>query len=793
MKATKGLLLLISLLITSTLLASTQTTGIISGQIFSNEKDTICFATVYMKETTYGTATDINGCFQLEIPEGQYTMVMSAIGYKTLEQKVHIKKGQPIKSTYTLQAEHQQLDEVTVVSKGIHRVRRSAYNAIAIDMDALQNSSSNLSEALNKAPGIRLRESGGVGSENQLTLDGFTGKHVKVFIDGVPQEGVGSSFNVNNLPISFAERIEVYKGVVPIGFGTDALGGVINIVTNKKKRRWFLDSSYSYGSFNTHKSHVHFGQTFKNGLTYEINAFQNYSDNSYYVDNAVKDFTTGATDNSVIEHVKRFHDTYHNEAVIGKFGFTDTQWADRFMLTFTFSNMYQDIQTGVTQDIVFGGKYRTGYSLIPSLEYHKRNLFTKGLDLTFTANYNRNMVQNVDTSSVEYNWRGETRPMKTPGEQSYQHSLSSNNNWNGTLTVNYRIGRAHLISFNHVTNLFHRNTQSLLTEDAPANAIPKETRKNISGLSYRLMLTEKWNVSAFGKYYNQFVAGPIATSTAQDEYVRTTRTVDAWGYGAAGTYFIIKGLQVKASYEKAYRLPTNEEMFGDEDLEMGDIGLRPENSDNVNLNISYSQRIKQHSFYVEGGLIYRNTKDYIQRTIEDLSGGKYGAAYENHGKVLTKGYNISLRYSFGQWGSIGGTFTHMDIRDNVKTVSAGSAQESTTYGARMPNIPYMYANSDISLHWPGLGGKKNRLSLTYDNQYLHSFPRYSEVIGQDSKYIIPTQFSHNITLSYSIDNGKYNLSFECRNISNEQLYDNFKLQKPGRAFYGKFRIYLTQQ
>ena len=234
MKVTKGLILLISLLITSTLLASTKTTGIISGQIFSNEKDTICFATVYMKETTYGTATDINGCFQLEIPEGQYTMVMSAIGYKTLEQKVHIKKGQPIKSTYTLQAEHQQLDEVTVVSKGIHRVRRSAYNAIAIDMDALQGSSSNLSEALNKAPGIRLRESGGVGSENQLTLDGFTGKHVKVFIDGVPQEGVGSSFNINNLPISFAERIEVYKGVVPIGFGTDALGGVINIVTNKK-------------------------------------------------------------------------------------------------------------------------------------------------------------------------------------------------------------------------------------------------------------------------------------------------------------------------------------------------------------------------------------------------------------------------------------------------------------------------------------------------------------------------------------------------------------------------------
>ena len=108
----------------------------------------------------------------------------------------------------------------------------------------------------------------------------------------------------------------------------------------------------------------------------------------------MKDFTTGATDNSIIEHVKRFHDTYHNEAVIGKFGFTNTQWADRFLLTFTYSNMYQDIQTGVTQDIVFGGKYRTGYSLIPSLEYHKRDLFTKGLDLTFTTNSNTIMSEN---------------------------------------------------------------------------------------------------------------------------------------------------------------------------------------------------------------------------------------------------------------------------------------------------------------------------------------------------------------------------------------------------------------
>lgn len=44
-------------------------------------------------------------------------------------------------------------------------------------------------------------------------------------------------------------------------------------------------------------------------------------------------------------------------------------------------------------------------------------------------------------------------------------------------------------------------------------------------------------------------------------------------------------------------------------------------------------------------------------------------------------------------------------------------------------------------------------------------------------------------LSYSLRNGRYNLSFECRNFTNEKLYDNFSLQKPGRAFYGKVRVY----
>lgn len=788
MKKIRGLFLSFLLLLIS-ILAFSQHKTMISGKVLSTEKTTVDFATVYLKGTNYGGTTNEEGIYHLQAPAGEYTLVVSAIGYKTVEKPVKLMRGERTKMNVVISPQATELDEVVVVSNGVTRLKRSAFNAVALDTKALQNSTQNLSEALAQAPGMKIRESGGVGSDMQLMMDGFTGKHIKIFIDGVPQEGVGSSFGLNNIPVNYAERIEVYKGVVPVGFGTDAIGGVINIITKKNRNKWFLDASYSYGSFNTHKSYVNFGQTFRSGLTYEINVFQNYSDNNYYVDTPVKDFTTGAINKKKIEHVKRFHDTYHNEAVIGKIGFVDKKWADRLMFGFTYSHMYKDIQTGVRQEVVFGGKYRKGYSIMPSLDYRKRDFFVRGLDVVLTANYNKNMTNNVDTSSYEYNWRGEMRPLRMPGEQSYQNTRSDNNNWNGTLTANYRIGKAHTFTFNHVINAFRRSNQSLLNEDSEANAIPKETRKNISGLSYRLMPTEHWNLSVFGKYYNQFIAGPVATSSAQDDYIRTTNSVSAMGYGAAGTYFILKSLQAKLSYEKAYRLPTNEEMFGDEDLETGDISLKPENSDNVNLNLSYNETFGKHSVYVEGGLIYRNTKDYIQRNISDLSGGKYGATYVNHGRVETKGYNISVRYGFANWVSVGGNFTQMNVRDNVKTVTSGTNQESLTYGARMPNLPYQFANSDVTFYWRNLWKKGNTLSVTYDNLYMHSFPLYSEAVGSESEFVVPTQFSHNLTLSYGIQNGRYNISFECRNLTNEKLYDNFSLQKAGRAFYGKVRVY----
>ena len=770
-------------------LSAEEAGGTIIGNIRSSDGEPLSFATAKVKGKAYAATADDKGRYVLRVPAGSHTVTFSSVGYEVREVRTAVKAGRQTVVDITLRPAAQ-LGEAVVTASTLSKINQSAFNATAIDAKAMSLTVKTLGEALAKAPGMKIRESGGVGSDMNVTMDGFTGKHVKVFIDGVPQEGVGSSFGLNNIPVGFADRIEVYRGVVPVEFGSDAIGGAINIVTPKHRQRWFLDASYSYGSFNTHKANVYFGQTLPCGFRYEINAFQNYSDNNYWVDAPVENFATGAINKKKLEHVQRFHDTYHNEAVVAKAGVADKPWADRLMGSFTYSHLYKDVQTGVRQEIVYGQKHRRGHSLMGGIEYGKRNLIARGLDVALTANYSRNVTVNVDTATAKYNWRGETERLNSPGEQALQHMQSDNDNWAATFSAKYRIGKHHALALTDVFNAFQRNNVSLLAQAASTSEIGKSTNKNVLGLSYKFQIDNKFNATAFGKHYRQRVEGPIASTAASDVFEKSARQVHTYGYGAAGTWFIPLGFQFKASYEKACRLPTIEEMFGDEDLEMGEMALKPETSNNINLNLSYNAAFSKHKVYVEAGFIYRDTRDYIQRNIMSLSGGKSAATYVNYGKVETKGFNISARYEFAKWLSIGGNFTQMNVCDNMKT-AMGSTMANVAYGKRMPNLPYMFADSDISLHWHGLGGKRNVLTLTYDNQFTESFCYYASNIGSNSSnYMVPRQFAHNLAASYSLDGGRYTLSLECRNLTDEPLYDNFSLQKAGRAFYGKVSIRL---
>jgi outer membrane receptor protein involved in Fe transport len=687
------------------------------------------------------------------------------------------------------------LGEVVVVGKSdTRKVNESAYNVRAIDAKILHNSNLDIVHAMAKISGVKIREAGGLGSDLQFSLNGFTGRHIKFFMDGVPMEGMGSSFQINNIPINMAERIEIYKGVVPVELGADAIGGAINIITNKRNRT-FVDASYSYGSFNTHKTVANAGHTAKNGFMFEVNAFQNYSDNSYRVYTPVEDLTTMGIDKDKIEKVNRFNDTYHNETVILKAGLVNKSFADRLVFSLNLGKSYKEVQTGVRQEIVFGQKHNKTQTIMPSFQYSKRNLFTKGLNVRLTANYNNNIRQNIDTASYYYNWRGESKYMPGKlGEQSYLNSEYENKNWNTTFNTNYRINNFHSFSLNNVFTSFDRNTRAT-PQDATVVAtdtMPKVSMKNILGVSYKLNYNNKWNISVFGKHYAQYAKGPKATDSSASKYELYDETYSTIGYGIAGTYFW-REFQTKISYEKAYRLPTDDELFGDEDMESGSTGLKAENSNNYNLTLSYDKEInKAHVIYIEGGFMLRNTKDYIKRTLYTATGQKQYASHINHGYVRNIGFNGEVRYSFKHLLSAGLNVTSQNVRDQEK-ITAEKNTPNINYGVRLPNMPYFFTNGDISAFWHNCIKKGYVLTFTYGNNYVQKFPlRWENQGSKNTKDWVPKQFSHDVEITYSMKNGRYNLSLECKNLTDEKMYDNFSLQKPGRAFYAKARYFFNK-
>ena len=471
------------------------------------------------------------------------------------------------------------------------------------------------------------------------------------------------------------------------------------------------------------------------------------------------------------------------------------RYADRLLLGITLGKDRADIQNSNIQKIVFGERYRQGETIMPSIQYAKKNLFTPGLDFNLTGNINLGYSQNVDTASRQYNWYGEYREISRKGEVNYSFAKYYNNNGSLTANIGYRLNRQHSFSFNNVTTTFDRTSKNTVALTGSINAtdtFPKITVKNVSGLAYKFDYTEQWNLSLFGKHYVQYTKGPknVSTATNSYKYELFSNTFSTTGYGAATTW-LLKDFQFKLSYEKTFRLPTANELFGNEDLEKSNAVLKPENSDNGNVNISYNKLFgKRHSLFVDAGFMYRDIKDYIRRVVESMHNT---AAYENHGRVRNTGYTGEVRYSYGRLLTIGGNFTYQDLRNKEKYRSPGSSVISTSYNSRVPNVPYLYGNADCSLFLAGVGRKSNTLNVGYNALYVYQFPlRWGTNGAYDSKDMIPTQFSHDVSLTYAIGNGKYSISVECRNLTDVRLYDNFSLQKPGRSFSAKVRYFFSK-
>jgi outer membrane receptor protein involved in Fe transport len=781
MQISKNLLTGLFLTLCTTVFA--QNTASVKGTVTNQNGEAIPGVSVKIKGSRIATATETNGQYILEkIPVGKHTVVFSGVGIKTEEKKIDLALGQQINQNVALAIDVKQMEAVQVYGRTkVQEANRQAFNVTAVDATKLYNSTLDISSALDRVAGVRVRESGGVGSNFNLSLNGFSGNRIRYFIDGIPMDNFGSSFQINNIPINLADRVEVYKGVVPMWLGSDALGGAINIITSENYRT-YVDASYSFGSFNTHRTVVNAGTTLKNGLTFQVNAFQNYSDNNYRVKLEASDIKTGAF--APLATLNRFNDTYHNETLIANVGVVNKSYADKLLFGITLGQNYKEIQTAARQVAVFGSRHTRGNLLMPSLKYKKSNLF-KGFDLTVNANYNLGTEQTIDTVNGRYDWYGNFKGIGTNGEGGRTLYKYKNNNGLVTATANYALSDHHSFALSNVLNLFNREGSDELTPVNATNDLPRRTNKNVLGLGYSYNLKDKLAATVFGKYIYQNI---VTTVTGAKQ-----PPIEKIGYGTAISYFFNRNLQLKASYELANRMPEALDLFGDVSNFEGNTALKPEKSNNVNLGMSYDFEVdKIHRFGITANALYRYANNFIYTR---LNQNQSKLVPDNREGVRTYGGDAEVRYSYKNWLNAGVTATYQ-LLQNMQKFEPGYTDVSPIYLDQMPNIPFFFGNADVSASLKNVGKKGNNLNIGYNLLFVQEFWLYWPSMGStraaDGKYTVPRQLAHDVNLVYSLQGGRYNIGFEAKNITDALLYDNFSLQKPSRAFYLNFIYFFNK-
>lgn len=784
-------ILSVLLLISGLVLA--QTTDFATGYVYNENGIPLGDVTVQLGNN--GTTTLSNGHFSLEsIPAGKHLLTVSVVGYSTFQDTVVKLVQENLALKIRLSKDDKVLQEVMVVGKSeTQQVREQTVRAVVVDTRAVSTQATTLTDLMNRSTGVRIRQNGGLGSPPEISINGFQGKAVKYFRDGIPLDYMGDGYNIASLPLEALERIEVYKGVLPVSLGADALGGAVNMVT-AKKRGTQMHAFYEIGSFNTHRLGVTAGHETKNQKwSYGADLFFNHSDNDY---NAFVGVRNPNTANLEYKYMRMFHNAFQNYYGEGYINIQNRNWADELRVSLAAFALEREQQHPALMTDPYGAILGKQQTVVPSLRY-KKKLLDSRLSIDQFASYNNLQTQRIDTLMGRYDWYGEFTPKTTPGE-SRLPSLSDVRERQAVLRTNigYQINPTTKLDFNYVFTNAERGGedpygQRLADTDIDVLSLASTYQKQVFGLSLdKYWMDEKLHNQLMGKFYRYSASGIQNTwfSSGVTEADKRQLSGNYWGIAEALRYRLTPSAFIRGSLEYTYRLPEREELFGNNIFVVPNFELNPEQSFNTSLGY---QQIFGGNFTVEANGFYRRTKGLILLVPIQAP----NAQYQNQEHVKGFGFDLDMNYRFATRYTLSGNATWQNLR------LFGITHETDRWknDARLRNTPYFFANAGIQSSYDDLFSSKDNLKVFVNYNFLREF--YLETIRRDlepggflglsgqaninSNLRIPNQHLLNAGFTYKLSSGNVNLGAEVRNLLDKDLYDYYRVQRPGRSFHLK--------
>lgn len=210
----------------------------VKGKINDQSGKPVEFALVALLNTTYGSSSDVNGAFEIKnIPAGNYKLVTSSVGYSRKELKITVPVLKDL--AINLNATGQELNEfvVTGTMKEISK-DDSPINIDIITPKLFQKTTTpNLFEATGLVNGVKPQINCNVCNTGDIHINGLEGPYTLILIDGMPiVSGLSSVYGLMGIPASMIDRLEIAKGPSGALYGSEAMGGTINLITKSPSR-----------------------------------------------------------------------------------------------------------------------------------------------------------------------------------------------------------------------------------------------------------------------------------------------------------------------------------------------------------------------------------------------------------------------------------------------------------------------------------------------------------------------------------------------------------------------------
>lgn len=228
----------------------------LKGKVISNGKAAEFVNITLPSQKGIGTQADAEGNFLLKnIPVGKQIIKISGVGFKTTQRTVQIQKEKITTVSFEIEPDQTALNEVVVSGTMKETMVNLSSTPIEIYTPTFfkKNPTPNLFEALTMVNGVRPQLNCSVCNTGDIHINGMEGAYTMITIDGMPiVSALSTVYGLSGIPNSMVERIEVVKGPASTLYGSEAVGGLINVITKNPVKAPIISldlNSTSYGEY----------------------------------------------------------------------------------------------------------------------------------------------------------------------------------------------------------------------------------------------------------------------------------------------------------------------------------------------------------------------------------------------------------------------------------------------------------------------------------------------------------------------------------------------------------------